>query len=601
MTPGPTRSTRHRLAPASSRRPASTTTPWSSRPLPPSPAFESLEGPRARRFPRGAWSRLCGLLLVLALAAEASARPQCELVDLVPSPSNADLAFGGSLSASQGRFAVGAPGDGDTPGSVSIYTLQASNAFLEARLQDASATSGAEFGAAVALVDDLLFVGAPDEGLSGVLTGLVYVYRFDGTTWSQTQVLEPSTLTAFGEFGRALDTDGERLLVGARFDSALELLVGAAYVFEDQGGLWTETARLDPPVVQEELEFGSAVAIDGNWAACGAPGDDFDGLEAGAAYVFQLQAGVWTGTQRLTGSDTDDGDRFGEALDLQGDVMMIGSPLEETSAAEDDAGGVYCFDRAGTTWSQCQLLFEAGGGTGDRFGHALALAADQQRLVIGAPGSETFGSSAGVAHQFELSGTVFVQSGELVPQDHRIGSATGEQLGSAVAVDDDLALVASAFGDPLDLAASAGSAGRGSAAAYSLDGSTCASLGSDRVDLSLSAGGTQTLALDAGPGFAGDLYVVAGTLGPRDPGFFTLGSRIPLTVDAYFLQTLTAPSPPLVGSFGTLDALGQASTEVTLPALSDPTLAGTVVHHAFVALDGGLVHVSRPVGLHLQL
>ena len=54
----------------------------------------------------------------------------------------------------------------------------------------------------------------------------------------------------------------------------------------------------------------------------------------------------------------------------------------------------------------------------------------------------------------------------------------------------------------------------------------------------------------------------------------------------YFGYTLNSVNtPPLTNSFSTLDAMGQASAAFTIPAGTDPSLAGLVLHHAFVALD----------------
>ena len=108
----------------------------------------------------------------------------------------------------------------------------------------------------------------------------------------------------------------------------------------------------------------------------------------------------------------------------------------------------------------------------------------------------------------------------------------------------------------------------------------------DEPGVSLSAGGTQVLGLRPGSAFAGNFHWLLGSEAGTTPGI-DLGEHVlPLNPGAYLTLTLLAPNlPPLSGSLGTLDAAGQASAAFSLPAGTDPALAGVVLHHAFVALD----------------
>jgi hypothetical protein len=117
---------------------------------------------------------------------------------------------------------------------------------------------------------------------------------------------------------------------------------------------------------------------------------------------------------------------------------------------------------------------------------------------------------------------------------------------------------------------------------------------SDLGAISQSAGGTQTLTLDAGPAFAGDLYLVLGSLSGSSPGIPFGSFTIPLNPDAYFLHTVKHPSTaPLPDSLGTLDAAGRATAHFALAPGVAAGLQGEVVYHAFGVLD--------PVTFELQL
>ena len=106
--------------------------------------------------------------------------------------------------------------------------------------------------------------------------------------------------------------------------------------------------------------------------------------------------------------------------------------------------------------------------------------------------------------------------------------------------------------------------------------------------LSLAAGGTQTFDIDAGADRGGDFYLVLGSATGDAPGLPVGGAVLPLVVDAYTTFTLnSANSAVLTGTFGALDPCGRASAAVTIPAGTNPNLAGLTFHHAFLTLDAG--------------
>ncbi|MEX1024651.1 MAG: hypothetical protein WD226_06190 [Planctomycetota bacterium] len=130
-----------------------------------------------------------------------------------------------------------------------------------------------------------------------------------------------------------------------------------------------------------------------------------------------------------------------------------------------------------------------------------------------------------------------------------------------------------------------------------------AALEADTIEISVAAGGTQQLALDAGPAFGGRVYFVVGSAHGTSPGFSFGGAFLPLVFDAYTTATIRdANTGAYNNTLGVLDANGEASASLVLPALSAPALAGISVHHAFVAFDPGfpsIGFVSNPVSLRL--
>lgn len=129
-----------------------------------------------------------------------------------------------------------------------------------------------------------------------------------------------------------------------------------------------------------------------------------------------------------------------------------------------------------------------------------------------------------------------------------------------------------------------------------------ASLLAEPASISVSAGGAQSLELDAAPGQAANVYLVVGSASGTSPGLPLGVVELPLVPDAYLLLSVTgANQPPFGATLGVLDEVGRAQASWTLPAGSNPALAGLVLNHAFVAFDAvGASFASEPARLTLE-
>ena len=90
--------------------------------------------------------------------------------------------------------------------------------------------------------------------------------------------------------------------------------------------------------------FGFSVAVSGDTAVIGANQEDSNATgvngnqadnsasEAGAAYVFVRSGTTWSQEAYLKASNTNAIDWFGYSVSVSGDTMVVGAPLEESSA-----------------------------------------------------------------------------------------------------------------------------------------------------------------------------------------------------------------------------------------------------------------------------
>ncbi len=133
------------------------------------------------------------------------------------------------------------------------------------------------------------------------------------------------------------------------------------------------------------LRFGARYILrtcDGNGCTSSAPVDVVNSMATAVGY--------------FKASNTQSDDVFGEliALSADGNTLAVGAASEDSAAtgingdqannAAVDAGAVYVFVRAGKTWSQQAYVKASNTGSGDGFGHILALSADGDTLAVAA-------------------------------------------------------------------------------------------------------------------------------------------------------------------------------------------------------------------------
>jgi hypothetical protein len=231
------------------------------------------------------------------------------------------------------------------------------------------------FGASVAIDGNTLVIGANGATVgSNPAQGAVYVFTNSGGVWTEAQKLIADDGAAFDNFGLSVALHGSTILVGspqAIIDG--RFAQGAIYVFTNSGGIWSQTQKLTASDGAASDSFGESVAISGNTALIGAFGATVDGhAGAGAAYIFSNLSGTWSEMQKLTASDPGLFFNFGNTLALHNHKAVIAADVT-TVDGHTSAGKVYIFTKPGSTWTQFDTLVASDGTTDDFFGAALAL------------------------------------------------------------------------------------------------------------------------------------------------------------------------------------------------------------------------------------
>ncbi len=258
-------------------------------------------------------------------------------------------------------------------------------------------------GASVTVDGDTLVAGAPGDDTAGFEAGAAFVFVREGSSWPVLAQLTSSDANVGDAFGFAVDVDGTRLVVGAPLADVAGMNSGAVYVFERAGPLWTEVAKLSPADGAMGDRFGFAVQVDGDRIAVGAPRDNGLQTDEGSVYVFHRIGAAWIETQKLTARDAGLRHQFGTSVHLDGDLLAAGAP--RAAGAVDNTGSVYVYEALGAAWTLQAEIFTAAGTTGDYFGRSVTGAGD--RLVVGAPGDDRGVDGSGTAYVFERAGAVW--------------------------------------------------------------------------------------------------------------------------------------------------------------------------------------------------
>jgi len=130
--------------------------------------------------------------------------------------------------------------------------------------------------------------------------------------------------------------------------------------------------------------LGSSVSISGNRALVSAPGDDENGNNSGAAYIFDFDGTNWYQSAKLMASNGSTNDFFGHAVSLFGDRAAVSS-----TAISLQRGAVYIFDLDAGAWSET-IKLNIVVDQNAFFGQSISLATNS--LLIGTPGKNNQGT-----------------------------------------------------------------------------------------------------------------------------------------------------------------------------------------------------------------
>jgi hypothetical protein len=235
---------------------------------------------------------------------------------------------------------LAAVGGTTNQGAAYVFTEPASGWASATPAAELTASNGGfedQLGWSVAVSGGTVVAGAPNARPgSASSVGAAYVFTEPTSGWaSATQAgeLTASNATTGDQFGWAVAASDGTVVVGAPGPVISQnTLTGTAYVFTEPSSGWasaTETARLTASDGAQGDELGYSVAVSGGTVMAGAPNATVAGnAHQGAAYTFAMPGSGWaneTETAKLTAADGAAGDQFGWSVSVSGETAVAGS------------------------------------------------------------------------------------------------------------------------------------------------------------------------------------------------------------------------------------------------------------------------------------
>lgn len=371
---------------------------------------------------------------IIALALAAPAAAQCEQGPLEPHTDGLYLGVSAALDGDTLAVGMWDATYEDFAGAVYVYVNQAGEWVEQAVLYPLDPHMNAQFGNALALDGDTLLVGAENDNFNHSDSGAAYVFVRNGTTWTQQQRIDPSDQG--DHFGHSVALAGDMAVVGAPGDEDY----GSLHTFVRSNGVWLPRALLTPHDSWAGNGFGSALGLDGTRLLVGADLGSTPGVwESGAVYFYDWVAGIWLLDEKVFAEDPINGTHFGFTASLDGDTALIG-------AEGNHIGAAYVFERGDNGWEQqakleALTLYEW---------YAEALAVSGDTAVVGAWAEDGLGSASGVVYVYDRVGSQWSLTAQLRPHD----GTGGDRFGQATALQGDtLAVGAPGAGEDIQGAA----------------------------------------------------------------------------------------------------------------------------------------------------
>jgi hypothetical protein len=305
--------------------------------------------------------------------------------------------FGSHLVIDQDWALIRNRNNGYSP-SVDFYKYNGSEwQFVQRKFPDFDENNN-HFGNSFSVYGDRALVGHTYEDILGGEAGAVYHYKLQNDNWIFVEQIKTGDGQEYDYFGSTIAQNDEFIVVGALGDDTDGREAGAAYIFETTGGQIQEIKKISGGKGAVYALAGSSISLSDNHLLVSARNEENGSIRSGAAYIYYYNGLRWVREQKLKGINREEDDRFGSSVFIKGSTALVGDTGDQYWNYYN-RGSVYVFEQGIEGWERKTILSPNISKSDLRFGSAVVM--DQNFIFVSAIGDDVKGNGSGSVYIFE--------------------------------------------------------------------------------------------------------------------------------------------------------------------------------------------------------
>ena len=285
-------------------------------------------------------------------------------------------------------------------------------------------------GKSVSVSGEIAVVGVPGTGKDA---GAIFVFVRDEIGWVEQTRIIPEDRKPNDEFGSVVTLRGDTLVVGMPRYSEISKNHGTVFVYTRSADQWVRQPNVNADDTEESDRFGNAVDFDGKNLIVGAYSANAPKGDSGAAYIFSRQGNSWVQQAKLVANDADAFDWFGTSVAISGDLAVVGAIREDGKGINSDSGAVYVFRKIGESWIQEAKVIGRDTREKHNFGHTVKT--NGRIFAVGVPKGGSAGN--GAVYLFRFQDNVWRQHGAA------LAARSGNNFGHSISLENQTIIIGS--------------------------------------------------------------------------------------------------------------------------------------------------------------
>ncbi len=334
---------------------------------------------------------------------------------------------------------------------VFVYGRDIDQNWINTQIISPPGNSNYNFGNSIKVLDNVLVVGSSTHLNTNNMTATGAVFVFEKNTngiWEFTADIFASDSNINDSFGFSVGLLENEIFVGAPNNDELGLNAGATYIYrKNSNNIWIEHAKItfiqsDNP---DQKHFGFSISTIQNHLVVGARGTSSSSSVILGNVVTYLKSvnDIWSFEQLIEANPINNNNNsgfFGNSVHLFEDKLLIGEPRRRPFAPQPSTprtGAVHIY-KLESDWV-LQTIFSHDDFTNfDEFGSSVS--AFENQLFIGSPAKKDgFREEPGAAYIFSLENdSITIQTNKIIGTENMI---VGARMGYSVDIHGDWAIV----------------------------------------------------------------------------------------------------------------------------------------------------------------